>query len=216
MINYNEVNITLSKDKTSIAGFLSIPENAKTIVMFAHGSGSGRFSTRNQLVAKYLVEKNLAILLLDLLSEEEEVIDNETREFRFDIPFLANRLCEVTEWLNQNPKTQSLKIAYFGSSTGAAAALIAAATLGKKIQSLVSRGGRVDLAIPYLEQVLTPTLFIVGGNDYGVLEFNKQAYQLLSAPKKLSIIPEATHLFEEKGALESVIHLAADWFLKHQ
>lgn len=216
MINYTEVSLFLPKGEISIKGLLFIPKDAVTIVVFAHGSGSGRFSSRNQFVAQYLTEKGLAILLLDLLSEEEEVVDNETREFRFNIPFLANRLVEVTEWLNQDPNTQFLKIAYFGSSTGAAAALIAAALLGKKIQSLVSRGGRVDLATPYLKQVLTPTLFIVGGNDYGVLELNNQAYPLLSGPKKLAIIPEATHLFEEKGALEKVIHLAADWFIKYQ
>lgn len=206
-----EISISLPDGKT-IQGILTIPSNAKLIVIFAHGSGSGRFSKRNQFVAHHLVEKGMATLLLDLLTREEEIVDEITRELRFNISFLAQRLIDVTNWLSLYPETQSLKMAYFGASTGAAAALLAASQLGEKIVALVSRGGRPDLATPVLAIVYTPTLLIVGGDDLDVIGLNQQAFDLLPGPKKLEIVPHATHLFEEPGTLEKVVWLAISWF----
>lgn len=157
-----EVSIELLSEKLALRGNLTVPPDAKGIVIFAHGSGSGRYSPRNQFVADILVKEQLATLLLDLLTEEEEVIDEATREFRFNIPLLAKRLIATTRWLVKNPQTRALKIGYFGASTGAAAALIAAAELGSEIGAVVSRGGRPDLALPVLCKVKAPTLLIVG------------------------------------------------------
>jgi dienelactone hydrolase len=209
--NSIEVSIELP-EKIALKGLLAIPKNATTIVVFAHGSGSGRHSPRNQFVARAFAEEGLATLLLDLLTPQEESIDIETREYRFDIPLLAKRLSGATSWLEKNKTTHHLKVAYFGSSTGAAAALIAASQLDNKIAAVVSRGGRPDLAAASLPHVQAPTLLIVGGRDAGVIELNKEALELLPGTKKLEIVPGATHLFEEPGTLEEVARLAAAWF----
>jgi putative phosphoribosyl transferase len=210
-----EQAIQISIDPIRIEGILSIPKDAQALILFAHGSGSSRFSPRNQFVAKLLNEKKLATLLIDLLTNEEELIDQYTRQFRFDIERLTKRLLSVTNWLSKNADTQHLAIGYFGSSTGAASALMAAAEKETKVFAIVSRGGRPDLALAYLKQVQSPTLLIVGGLDKEVIELNRQAYSELSCEKKLEIIPHATHLFEETGALEEVARLAAEWFLTH-
>lgn len=196
----------------SLNATLCIPEDAKAIVLFAHGSGSGRHSPRNQMVAQFLQDENIATLLLDLLTFDEEREDLKTRELRFNIPFLAKRLMEATHFISKYPATHQLSIGYFGASTGAAAALLAAAEEKEHVKAVVSRGGRPDLAGNELPHVKAPTLLIVGGNDFGVIELNKQAFELLSCPKKLEIVEGATHLFEERGALEHVSILAAHWF----
>jgi len=201
--------------KIELEGELIIPEEAKGIVLFAHGSGSSRFSPRNQFVARFLREKLLGTLLIDLLTAEEESIDQITREIRFDIELLAARLLGITHWLLKEASTKTLRIGYFGSSTGAAAALIAAAKMGKAVSAVVSRGGRPDLATHFLSQVQAPTLLIVGGADSVVIELNQEAYDMLPGVKKLDIVPGATHLFEETGALEQVADLAGKWFLKY-
>lgn len=212
MIDAEEIVIQVESGE--IGGLLSIPDNAKGIVLFAHGSGSGRFSPRNQMVAKFLQDENIATLLMDLLTEEEEVRDDITRELRFDIPFLAKRLSEVTDWTTKHKESKHLTIGYFGASTGAAAALIAASKRSD-IKAVVSRGGRPDLAGDTLPRVKSPTLLIVGGNDFGVIELNQKAFALLTAEKKLEIVPNATHLFEEAGTLNQVAKLAANWFSKY-
>lgn len=196
----------------TLKAFLKIPEGATGIVLFAHGSGSSRFSPRNQHVAGIFNKGNLATLLMDLLTEEEEAIDMVTREIRFDIPLLTLRLADAIDWLKQNPVTKDLNIGCIGSSTGAAAALMVAAARKAETKAVVSRGGRPDLAAPVLAQVLAPTLLIVGGYDYDVIEMNKEAYDLMSAEKKLEIVPGATHLFEEPGTLEQAANLARAWF----
>lgn len=193
-------------------GDLVLPAKGKGLVIFAHGSGSSRLSPRNRYVAKALNQAGLGTLLFDLLTEEEEVVDDMTRELRFDIPFLAKRLVAVTQWLE---KQGDFHLGYFGSSTGAAAALEAASHIKGKIRAVVSRGGRPDLAIPYLSNVTAATLLIVGGNDYGVIELNQEAYAHLVGAKRLELVPEATHLFEEPGTLEQVVDLAKNWFLKY-
>jgi len=195
-----------------LEGFLHIPPEAKGVVLFAHGSGSSRHSPRNQFVASFLQENNIGTLLFDLLTPEEEKADNITRELRFNIPFLAERLLGASEWVEKNPDTHHLSIGYFGASTGAAAALIAAAELGSKVSAVVSRGGRPDLAGQALGKVQCPTLLIVGGNDFGVIELNQSAFDLLECKKKLEIVPDATHLFEEPGTLEEVGRMASIWF----
>ena len=198
-----------------LEGELIIPLQAKGIVVFAHGSGSSRFSPRNQFVANFLREHHLATLLIDLLSAEEEQLDLETRELRFDIHLLGQRLLGITQWLVHEPQTKQLQIGLFGSSTGAAAALIAAAKMGDVISAVVSRGGRSDLVEDHLEQVVSPTLLVVGGDDTVVIELNEQALQALKCEKEMFVMPGATHLFEEPGALEEVSGLARDWFEKH-
>lgn len=198
-----------------LEGGLFIPKDALGIVLFAHGSGSSRFSPRNQFVARFLNEHKLGTLLIDLLTAKEDLIDERTRQFRFDIELLAERLSGVTEWLQKDIRTHALNIGYFGSSTGAAAALIAAARKDKDISAVVSRGGRADLAGKFLPQVLAPTLLIVGGDDSVVIELNEQAYALLNCVKQLEIVPGATHLFEEPGTLEEVSRLACAWFVRH-
>lgn len=193
-------------------GELSIPPKSSQLVLFAHGSGSSRHSPRNQAVARHLQEAGLGTLLFDLLTMKEEAVDDTTMELRFDISFLAKRLIQATEW---TIKHHPLSICYFGASTGAAAALAAAAQLGSKIQSIVSRGGRPDLAQASLGSVVSPTLLIVGELDFAVIEMNQDAFDRLHCEKKLEIVPGATHLFEEPGKLQIVARLAAEWFRAH-
>jgi putative phosphoribosyl transferase len=181
-------------------------------VLFAHGSGSGRHSPRNRYVAEELQQAGLGTLLIDLLTPEEEEIDLRTRHLRFDIRMLAERLVGGTDWLAQNPDTQSLRVGYFGASTGAGAALVAAAERPNVVGAVVSRGGRPDLAREDLPRVVAPTLLIVGGEDHPVIGMNREAMGQLRAEKELKIVPGATHLFEEPGALEDVARLAAGWF----
>jgi len=196
-------------------GELNIPENATGIVLFAHGSGSSRHSPRNQYVARVIREVGVATLLFDLLTRQEEAIDNYTREFRFDINLLARRLVAATNWLAGEGDTNHLRPGYFGASTGGAAALVAAAEIGRKVGAVVSRGGRPDLAGPSLGHVTAPTLLIVGGLDGPVIRMNEDAFAQLRCMKELKIVPGATHLFEEPGKLEEVARLAAAWFLTH-
>lgn len=201
--------------KVTLLGDLSVPALAKGLVLFAHGSGSSRLSPRNRFVAQALQTGGLATLLFDLLTVEEEAIDLRTRELRFDVDLLTKRLVAVTDWVVQQPPVQGLKIGYFGASTGAAAALIAAAQRPAVIAAVVSRGGRPELALPNLAHVKAPTLLIVGGADTPIIEMNEQALSALPAAAKLALVPDATHLFEEPGALEQVAELARDWFLRH-
>jgi putative phosphoribosyl transferase len=198
-----------------LSGNLDIPKDASAIVLFAHGSGSSRQSPRNQFVARTLNEAGLATLLFDLLTQKEETVDMRTREHRFDIRLLAERLVHATTWTMQQAQTRDLRIGYFGSSTGAAAALVAAVDVPRNVGAVVSRGGRPDLAGDALPKVQAPTLLIVGGNDDIVIELNEQARDRMRCEVKLAIIPGATHLFEEPGALEKVAQLASDWFVKH-
>ena len=205
--------IRVAIGRKSLSATLAIPDRPKGIVLFAHGSGSSRHSPRNRYVAGVLQSAGMATLLLDLLTPEEETIDERTAELRFNIPLLADRLVAATEWIEHHPETKDLNAAYFGASTGAAAALIAAARLPDAVSAVVSRGGRPDLAKDSLRFVQAPTLLIVGGNDEPVLELNRWAYDRLPCVrKKLLIVPGATHLFEEPGALGEVAHAAADWF----
>jgi len=197
-------------------GNLDVPDAAKGIVLFAHGSGSSRHSPRNNFVAQALQEAGLATLLIDLLTAKEDAIDVMTAHLRFDIGLLAKRLLAAVDWLVRNPLTKELSIGCFGASTGAAAALIAAAERPEKIAAVFSRGGRPDLAGPDLPRVQAPTLLVVGGNDDAVIELNRGALaQLGAAEKRLVLVPGATHLFEEPGTLEKVAHLAANWFVEH-
>jgi len=196
-----------------LEGNLTIPERASGIVLFAHGSGSSRLSPRNRYVAEQLNEKGLATLLFDLLTADEDAVDVITREFRFDIPRLAKRLVDTTDWLLQQPQYQQQNIGYFGSSTGAAAALIAAAERPDVCKAVVSRGGRPDLANDYLAKVQASTLLIVGELDYEVIRLNEQAKAQMTAETKITIIPGATHLFEEPGTLDQVVTAVGEWFL---
>ena len=198
-----------------LSGNLNIPKNASGLVLFAHGSGSSRHSPRNQFVARTLNEAGLATLLFDLLTPEEEAIDMQTREHRFNIHLLAERLVHATKWAKQQAQTSNLRTGYFGSSTGGAAALVAAADAPQDAGAVVSRGGRPDLADKALPKVQAPTLLIVGGNDDIVIELNEQARDRMRCELKLEIIPGATHLFEEPGALEKVAQVASDWFSRH-
>jgi putative phosphoribosyl transferase len=200
----------------TLAGNLSIPDASSGIVLFAHGSGSGRFSSRNRFVAGRLQEANLATLLMDLLTEEEESIDRYTAHLRFDIGLLADRLVGATDWVSHDPRTADMAVGYFGASTGGGAALVAASRRPGRIAAVVSRGGRPDLAAEALGKVRAPTLLIVGGDDEVVIDLNESALRELSAPvKQLKIVPGASHLFEEPGKLEEVSRLAADWFARH-
>ena len=197
-------------------GDLCLPQDARGIVLFAHGSGSGRHSGRNRRVARHLHEAGIATLLFDLLTAEEEQVDIHTREHRFDIPLLTGRMQEATAWVRGNGELRDLRIGYFGASTGSAAALIAAARLGHRISAIVSRGGRPDLATAaVLSEVKAPTLLIVGGADSGVIELNEAAYGRLRCAKEFIVVPGATHLFEEHGALDRVAEEASRWFSKH-
>ena len=197
---------------SGVIGDLAIPANARGIIVFAHGSGSSRLSPRNQFVAGVLQRANFATLLLDLLTAEEEQIDLRTRHLRFDIDLLATRLGEASRWLAENSSTRNLATGYFGASTGAAAALRAAAQFSETVRAVVSRGGRPDLAGAALPNVQAPTLLIVGGEDTQVIELNQRALRELRCEKKLEIVPGATHLFEEPGTLERVADLAREWF----
>lgn len=194
---------------------LAIPTGVRGIVLFAHGSGSSRHSPRNRAVARSLQEDGLATLLLDLLTPDEEAVDQRTAEFRFDIGLLAGRLAHATDWLTQQQDTNQLSIGYFGASTGGGAALVAAAERPQLVHAVVTRGGRPDLAGAALARVRAPTLLIVGGNDEPVIEMNRQALAQLHMEKQLEIIPGATHLFEEPGALEEVARRARKWFTRH-
>jgi dienelactone hydrolase len=207
----NERLVQITAGSVTLEGVLDVPQGTQALVIFAHGSGSSRHSTRNKFVAKVLVDAGIATLLFDLLTAEEDTI----YENRFDIPLLTERLKATTRWVREQPETATLKIGYFGASTGAAAALMAAAAPGAEINAIVSRGGRPDMAEDAIGQVQAPTLLIVGGRDDVVIELNQGAYRLLKAEKKLEIVPGATHLFEEPGALEEVARLAAEWFKLH-
>jgi dienelactone hydrolase len=198
-----------------LTGELTLPAAAQGIVLFAHGSGSSRLSPRNQFVARRLQSAGLGTLLFDLLTPAEERKDQNSGFWRFDINLLAQRLIAVTRWLLAQPATQPLAPGYFGSSTGAAAALVAAAELGTTIRAVVSRGGRPDLAGEALHAVTAPTLLIVGEADAGVLSLNQQALRQMTAPAELTVVPRATHLFQEPGALSTVSDLAARWFQRH-
>ncbi len=211
MTTSHEQNVRITKGKLSLEGILGFPTSPCGVVLFAHGSGSGRLSPRNNFVARHLQQNGLATLLLDLLTPEEA----EDRRKVFDIDLLADRLLIAKAWLEQDSRTIGLGIGYFGASTGAGAALQAAARDPVKIQAVVSRGGRPDLAEPYLARVTAPTLLIVGGYDEPVIEMNQAAHELLTCEKKLIIVPGATHLFEEPGTLEQVAEHAGRWFLRH-
>jgi dienelactone hydrolase len=215
-------NIATAEERTvrvraagvELDGTLAIPANAQGIVLFAHGSGSSRFSARNRYVASFLREGGLATLLIDLLTPDEDAVDSVTAEFRFDIGRLAERLVGTCEWLGAERETADLPIGLFGASTGGGAALVAAAALPDRIRAVVSRGGRPDLAGDALQQVRAPTLLIVGGDDSVVIQLNRSAMQQLRAPHRLEIVAGATHLFEEPGTLEEVARLARDWLTR--
>lgn len=227
ILGSNEQPIQIRIGSIVLSGDLNIPDDAQGVVLFAHGSGSGRHSPRNRHVAKVLQKAGLGTLLFDLLTEDEEIIDEQTRHLRFDIGLLANRLIGATDWLIQSFDTSDSDdmptIGYFGASTGAAAALVAAVRRADAVKAVVSRGGRPDLAGEYLDQLRAPTLLLVGGNDGQVIGLNQEAYDKLKLlkedEKRLTIVPGATHLFEEPGKLEQVAQLASGWFacfLKHQ
>lgn len=199
----------------TLEGTLSTPDGASGVVLFAHGSGSSRHSSRNNAVARVLREGRLATLLFDLLTAQEEDVDQVTRHLRFDIELLADRLIGATNWLLEQPETRDLTVGYFGASTGGGAALVAAATQPDAVGAVVSRGGRPDLAGAALPHVQAPTLLIVGGRDVPVIELNQQAFDQLRSIKQLEIVPGATHLFEEPGTLGQVARLARDWFRRY-
>jgi putative phosphoribosyl transferase len=210
-----EHRVRVAAGPVFLDGDLSRPEGARGIVLFAHGSGSSRVSPRNRQVAQLLNHAKLATLLVDLLTSEEEAVDLRTAQLRFDIGLLAERLVGITDWLTQAPETRQLRIGYFGASTGAGAALVAAAERPEAVSAVVSRGGRPDLAGSALSRVRAPTLLIVGGNDAQVIALNRAALAQLRCQKQLVIVPGATHLFEEPGALDQVALLARDWFERH-
>lgn len=201
-------------DKVKLDGILHIPKDSKGLVLFVHGSGSSRFSIRNQHVARILNNAKLATLLFDLLTPEEDAIDARTAELRFDIEFLASRLLTVTQWCAKQLVTHDFTIGYFGASTGGGAALVAAAKEPSIIKAVVSRGGRPDLAGESLSHVEAPTLLTIGGEDTQVIKLNEDAFSKMHCIKQLEIIPNATHLFEEPGTLDSVAQLSKEWFLK--
>jgi pimeloyl-ACP methyl ester carboxylesterase len=209
-----DAHVTISHGSLRLSGELNVPHSAVGLAVFAHGSGSSRHSPRNQFVAHELQKHRIATLLLDLLTEAEEREEQFTGYLRFDIPLLAERLMAATQWVSEQPNLRELRLAFFGSSTGAAAALVTAANLGNKVRAVVSRGGRPDLATDLLPKVQAPTLLIVGGNDPGVLDLNKWARGQLRCENSLGIVPGATHLFEEPAALEKVAELAAEFLLK--
>jgi putative phosphoribosyl transferase len=210
-----EIQSRIPAGDAVLDGDLVVPSGASGIAVFAHGSGSSRHSPRNKSVARVIREAGVGSLLFDLLTREEESVDVFTRHLRFDIELLTRRLIEATRWLASQEETRNLRVGYFGSSTGAAAALMAAARLGDEIGAVVSRGGRPDLAGDALPLVKAPTLLIVGGHDETVIELNQDAYARLRCEKELRVIPGATHLFEEPGALEQVADYAADWLKGH-
>jgi putative phosphoribosyl transferase len=208
-------DVTVTSGSVTLRGLLGVPKDARGIVLFAHGSGSGRLSSRNNLVARALQDAKLATLLIDLLTEDEERIDAGTGQLRFDIAFLAKRLEAGTQWLAESQETRSFEIGYFGASTGAAAALVAAAEMPDHVHAVVSRGGRPDLAGEHLSKVEAPTLLIVGSRDVPVIPLNEDALAQLRCEKKLDIVPGASHLFEEPGTLDVAARLATSWFTTH-
>jgi putative phosphoribosyl transferase len=209
----SEVRIPIGR--ITLTGDLIVPAEASGIVLFAHGSGSSRHSPRNQFVARVIRNAGVATLLFDLLTLREEEAERWTRHLRFNIELLAKRLVGASAWIKSNEETKALRIGYFGSSTGAAAALIAAAELGEQVGAVVSRGGRPDLAGAFLPRVVSPTLLIVGGLDYQVIGLHQEPFDQLQCKKQIVIVPGATHLFEEPGTLEQVAFLAAEWFQRH-
>lgn len=211
----NEKNISIKVQEGEISATLNYFPKSSGLVIFAHGSGSSRFSPRNKLISRYLNECGFSTLLMDLLTPKEEIEDEITSEYRFNIPLLSERLTITTNWALNQGSIKSLPIGYYGASTGAAAALISAAELKTKICAVVSRGGRPDLAQKVLKEVVSPTLLIVGGNDTVVLKLNEEAYNQLTCKKKLEVIPGATHLFEEKGKLEEVAKVSAKWYARY-
>jgi len=210
-----EKTVRISLGELILEGNLTIPKGAEDIILFAHGSGSSRYSPRNRYVAEVLQKAGLATLLIDLLTKEEEMEDRFTGHFRFDIEMLSDRLISASQWLLKETETRDFAIGYFGASTGAGAALIAAAKYPEAVHAIVSRGGRPDLALQYLSKVKAPTLLIVGGNDTLVIEMNEEALKHLSIRKKIEIVQGASHLFEEPGTLEEVARLAAAWFVQY-
>ena len=210
-----DTDVAVISGRTTLEGNLVVPEGAEGIVLFAHGSGSSRHSPRNRYVAQVLQSGGLATLLFDLLTAREDDVDRRTGQYRFEIDLLADRLVGATRWALEQDEIRGLALGYFGSSTGAAAALVAAAETPQNVSAIVSRGGRPDLAGPALSQVQAPTLLIVGGDDEPVIDLNRQALARLSGEKDLQIVPGATHLFEEPGALETVSNMALDWFRRH-
>jgi dienelactone hydrolase len=212
----DEVPVRVNAGRVALEGNLSVPDGATGVVLFAHGSGSGRHSPRNRFVAGQLAAAGLGTLLIDLLTEAEERAEMDTRHLRFDIGLLAGRLVGATDWLGAEPRTANLSVGYFGASTGGGAALVAAAERPERVAAVVSRGGRPDLAGEALHRVTAPTLLIVGGDDEPVIEMNRWALARLSSPQKhLEIVPGASHLFEEPGTLEEVARLASGWFTRH-
>ena len=209
--------VTVSAGSVDLAADVSLPHAARGLVVFAHGSGSSRHSPRNRFVAEVINQGGVGTMLIDLLTAEEEVVDSQTAGLRFDIPLLGERLGAITDWVGQQRRFAHLSLGYFGASTGAAAALLAAAERPTVVRAVVSRGGRPDLAGPALPQVLAPTLFIVGGEDGVVLDLNREAMAQLPrhTKKKLEVIPGATHLFEEPGTLDQVAMLATAWFREY-
>ncbi len=207
-----ESSVRIPADSVFLDGTLTIPAGARGVVLFAHGSGSGRFSPRNRAVARTLQEAGFTTLLMDLLTQQEETVDARTAQLRFDIDLLARRLVAATDWLTERPETRDLPVGYFGASTGAGAALLAAAARPDVVKAVVSRGGRPDLAAGALPEVRAPALLIVGSRDTPVIGLNEAAQRRMRTETRLAIVPGATHLFEEPGTLEEVARLAADWF----
>jgi dienelactone hydrolase len=199
----------------ALEGNLLIPKGATGVVLFAHGSGSSRFSSRNRYVAQVLRDGGLGTLLIDLLTAQEEAVDMRTAHLRFDIDLLAGRLVGAIEWLSRQPSTSNLRVGMFGASTGGGAALVAAARVPDRVAAVVSRGGRPDLAGAALPKVKAPTLLIVGGDDVPVIAMNREAYDQLRCERRMEIVPGASHLFEEPGTLERVAELASEWFVKY-
>ena len=214
-VRVTERLVDIPVGEAELHGDLGVPEQASGLVLFAHGSGSSRHSPRNRYVAEVLREAGVATLLMDLLTEQEEAIDQYNRRLRFDIPLLAQRLGGASEWVATQEDLADLPLGYFGASTGAAAAIIAAADRPQEVSAVVSRGGRPDLGGGAISRLQAPTLLIVGSLDYAVIELNQQAYDAMNCEKRLEIVPGATHLFEEPGTLEQAAKLAADWFVEH-
>jgi putative phosphoribosyl transferase len=210
-----DYSVQIPVDSITLEGNLTIPVDSQAIVLFAHGSGSNRFSARNQMVAQTLTRSNIATLLVDLLTPSEDALDRQTQHLRFDIGLLALRLTAAIDWLANNPGTSALRTGIYGASTGAAAAVVAATARPVRIHAIVSRGGRVDLAGQALSQVRAPTLLIVGGYDEAVVRLNRDAFGVMPTLKAMEVIPGATHLFEEPGAMERVSTLTRDWFIRY-
>lgn len=210
-----EVAVQIPAEDAILQGDLAIPPQPHGLVIFAHGSGSSRHSPRNRYVAGVLQQSGLATLLMDLLTVDEEAVDQYTRHLRFDIPLLSGRLVAATDWAKDEEQVRGLNIGYFGASTGAAAAIMAAAQRPDHVKAIVSRGGRPDLAETALEQIKAPTLLLVGDRDYPVIDLNEQAFERMQCEKRLTLVPRATHLFEEPGTLEQVAEMAAAWFDAH-